>query len=209
MTPTCFVATRRPSGEVRRSNVDTRANILEAARELFTTRGYAATSPRTVMDRANVGQGSFYHHFRTKQQLAAEVLEGVCNDLLGVGASQLASDGSAHERLLAYLCAERDATQGCRLGRLAYDRGLEEEELRAPTVRYFKEVELLLISVFAELPRGGSASPTSQARDLAASALAVIQGGYVLALVHRDPEYLARAVKGFVSMLPGIEEPGA
>lgn len=186
--------------------MDTRAHILAAARELFTTRGYAATSPRTVMDRANVGQGSLYHHFRTKQQLAAEVLEAVCDDLLDVGERQLALDGSAHERLLAYLGAERDATKGCHLGRLAYDRGLEEEELRAPTVRYFRELELLLIDVFAELPQGGSMPSAAQARDLAVSALAVIQGGYVLALVHRDPEYLARAVRGFVSMLPELEE---
>lgn len=184
----------------------TRERILEAAQELFTTRGYSATSPRDVMETANVGQGSLYHHFRTKKQLAAEVLEAVCNDLLGVGESQLASDGSARERLVAYLRAERDADRGCRLGRLAYDPGLEEDELRDPTVRYFRELESLLTGAYEELQQDGLVSPASQARDLAASALAVIQGGYVLARIHRDPAYLARAVNGFLAMLPDNEQ---
>ncbi len=179
----------------------TRENIVAAARELFTTNGYAATSPRDIMDQAKAGQGSFYHHFRSKSQLAAEVLSTVCDDLLGVGRKQLQADAAPDARVDAYLRAERDALRGCRLGRFAYDAGLEEAGLREPTTRYFREMEFLLTDAFRDYgPR---------AANLAATALAVIQGGYVLSRVHADPAYLRRAVDGFCALLADRASAGA
>ena len=177
-----------------------RANILNAARELFATNGYAATSPRDIMDRAKAGQGSFYHHFRSKSQLAAEVLTAVCSDLLGIGGEQLRDGRQPNERIENYLRADRDALRGCRLGRLAYDAGLEEDGLREPTALYFREMEALLTDAFRE---GGSADPPPE--NLAATALAVVQGGYVLSRIHRDPSLLRRAVEGLCALLTAGE----
>ena len=178
--------------------MSSRQSILIAARELFITRGYEATSPRDIMDLAKAGQGSFYHHFRTKAQLGREVLNAVSEDLLGVGRGQLVREGSPTDRLRGYLYAERDALRGCRLGRFAYDVGLDEANLREPTSRYFKEMERLLIGVFTEIARG---SAVHDAACLSASTLAIVQGGYVLARIHGDPAYLTRAVDGLWSLV--------
>jgi AcrR family transcriptional regulator len=176
---------------------ETKQKILAAARHLFTTQGYDATSPRDVMDLAQAGQGSFYHHFRSKQALAAEALGAISEDLLGIGQEQLAQPGPALHRLSAYLHAERDALRGCLLGRFAYDPGLALEELRNPTARYFAVMEQLLIALFGDWETDLPASPA----ELAATSLAVIQGGYVLSRVHNDPAYLHRAVSGLWALI--------
>lgn len=151
------------------------------------------------MNLAKAGQGSFYHHFRSKRQLAAEVLSAVSVDLLGIGREQLQKDAPPLERLKRYLRAERDAVKGCRLGRLAYDAGLNEPELREPTRRYFLEIESLLVELFSS--RSCSQSSPGKPEDLAACTLAVIQGGYVLSRIHNQAAYMRRAVEGLWALL--------
>ena len=60
--------------------MSSREQLTEAMAELLWERGYAATSPRDVMSRAGVGQGSMYHHFSGKHELAVEALSAVGRD---------------------------------------------------------------------------------------------------------------------------------
>ncbi|AEV86999.1 TetR family transcriptional regulator [Actinoplanes sp. SE50] len=48
---------------------------MDAAAALFAERGYAATSTRMIAERVGVRQASLYYHFRTKEQILAEMLE--------------------------------------------------------------------------------------------------------------------------------------
>ena len=47
----------------------TRDRLLEAARELFTTLGYHATTTPILAKRAGVAEGTIYRHFPSKQAL--------------------------------------------------------------------------------------------------------------------------------------------
>ena len=47
----------------------TRDRLLEAARELFTTLGYHATTTPILAKRAGVAEGTIYRHFPAKQAL--------------------------------------------------------------------------------------------------------------------------------------------
>jgi AcrR family transcriptional regulator len=47
----------------------TRARLLDAARELFTTAGYHATTTPLIARRAGVAEGTIYRHFQSKQAL--------------------------------------------------------------------------------------------------------------------------------------------
>ena len=47
----------------------TRDRLLEAARELFTTTGYHATTTPMIAKRAGVAEGTIYRHFPSKQAL--------------------------------------------------------------------------------------------------------------------------------------------
>ena len=97
-----------------------REQLTTAMAELLWERGYAATSPRDVMARAGVGQGSMYHHFSGKHGLAVEALSKVAEDLAGES-SPLEGEGSPLERIKRYLSVPRPGTRGCRVGRMTQD----------------------------------------------------------------------------------------
>ncbi|MBM7411576.1 AcrR family transcriptional regulator [Clavibacter michiganensis] len=173
-----------------------RTRLISAAQELFWDNGISATSPRDVMDSSGVTQGSLYHHFPAKRDLArAAVTESISTSLRSA-VDQLRGDGEAHERLVAYLVRDRAATRGCRIGRLTADPAVDADpELSAAISGYFTELVGLVRDVLVERGAG------DRAGDLAYAAVAVVQGGYVLAKATRDDEAMRAAVRGFVALL--------
>src|SRR5690349_2922326 len=70
-------AAGRPRIEKRKRPGDTaRDEVLDAAAELFTTLGVAATSTRQIAEAVGMRQASLYHHFRTKNDILASLLSG-------------------------------------------------------------------------------------------------------------------------------------
>ena len=55
----------------------TRTALLQAARELFTERGYAGAATEDIAQRAGVTRGALYYQFRDKSGLFYAVLEGI------------------------------------------------------------------------------------------------------------------------------------
>lgn len=58
----------------RRQGSTPRAEILDAAAELFTTKGYASTSTRAIADAVGIRQASLYHHFAAKDDILDALL---------------------------------------------------------------------------------------------------------------------------------------
>ncbi|MGW2785588.1 TetR/AcrR family transcriptional regulator [Streptomyces populi] len=92
-------ADRRPD-----SGLTPRAELLDAAAELFTTRGYAATTTRAVAERAGMRQASMYHYVTGKEELLAELLESTVTPSLACARELLADDAAPAERRLWRLC---------------------------------------------------------------------------------------------------------
>jgi len=61
--------------------VRTRARILEAATKELSDRGYAATSTRSIAERASVSVGSFYKYFPSKDALLHELAQTRAADI--------------------------------------------------------------------------------------------------------------------------------
>lgn len=73
MAPT-RVAADRPRRRTQHERSDaTVGQITAAARELFATEGYAATSLEAICERADVTKGALYHHFTSKAHLFESV----------------------------------------------------------------------------------------------------------------------------------------
>jgi AcrR family transcriptional regulator len=76
---------------------DTRARLVEVAVHLFTRHSYAGTSLQMIADEVGFTKSAIYHHFRTREQLLAAVLEPMLGELRTVVES--AEDNrSAHAR---------------------------------------------------------------------------------------------------------------
>ncbi|MGG8407514.1 TetR/AcrR family transcriptional regulator [Streptomyces sp. 12297] len=86
------------------SGLSPREELLGAAAELFTVRGYAATSTRAVAERAGLRQATMYHYFGGKRELLAELLESTVAPSLELGRRLLAEEGRAAAERLWELC---------------------------------------------------------------------------------------------------------
>jgi AcrR family transcriptional regulator len=59
----------------------TRARLLESAYQVMSRTGVDAAKIQEITDKADIGFGTFYNYFETKDQLASQVLDCVINDL--------------------------------------------------------------------------------------------------------------------------------
>ncbi|MFE7387102.1 TetR/AcrR family transcriptional regulator [Streptomyces sp. NPDC057582] len=95
----------RPRAQQRAdSGLSAREELLTAAAELFTTRGYAATTTRAVAERAGMRQATMYHYVAGKEDLLAELLESTVTPSLALAAKLLADDTATAEERLRELC---------------------------------------------------------------------------------------------------------
>ncbi len=56
-------------------NTDTKSKIIEAGIELFSQKGYEATSVQDICEIAGVSKGAFFHYFPTKEAFFMEILD--------------------------------------------------------------------------------------------------------------------------------------
>jgi AcrR family transcriptional regulator len=78
-----------------------REQILDAAAQMFSERGYKATSTREIAEAVGVKQSSLYYHFGNKQEILATLLAGTVKPSLSF-ASKLARTGEPpHVQLYA------------------------------------------------------------------------------------------------------------
>ncbi len=186
-------------------SIDSRQRLVDAMAELLWEKGYAATSPRDVMAAAKVGQGSFYHHFSGKHELAVAALRQ--NIAEAWGRSPSVTSSSPLEELKAYLLLPRTGQKGCRVGRMTQDPkvlqdpellGLVEEAFKATAQRWTQMIDAAIAA--DELPG------TLDSQQLASTLAAVLQGGYVLSRAHGSQQPMDDAVHGMAALLGSLAE---
>jgi TetR/AcrR family transcriptional repressor of nem operon len=61
--------------------VSTVERLIESTQELLWERGYTGTSPKAIQQRAGAGQGSMYHHFAGKPELALTAINRTAEEM--------------------------------------------------------------------------------------------------------------------------------
>lgn len=182
--------------------MSTQERLIETTRELLWERGYVGTSPKAILQGAGVGQGSMYHHFTGKSDLALAAIRRTGEEMRAAVDRLLGADGSAYERVEAYLLRERDVLRGCPVGRLTMDPDIvASEDLRAPVDETIAFVRSRLAEVVQEGVDSGEFAPRLVPRDIAASIVATVQGGYVLARASGDTDAFDAGVRGLLALL--------
>lgn len=88
------------SGQSRRGSA-TREKLLVAARELFASRGYHATTTALLADRTGIAEGTIYRHFDGKDALYSAVCRGVWERFESLALDPASSADPAKARLAA------------------------------------------------------------------------------------------------------------
>lgn len=183
-------------------SADTSERLIESTRELLWERGYVGTSPKAILRRANAGQGSMYHHFTGKPDLALAAIRRTAEEMRAEVARLLAGPGTAPDRIGAYLRRERDVLKGCPVGRLTQDPDvMADPVLRAPVDETFDWLRGRIAEVLAEGQERGELDAELDPAATAATVVAVVQGGYVLARAAGTPDAFDQAVTGALTLL--------
>jgi TetR/AcrR family transcriptional regulator, transcriptional repressor for nem operon len=185
--------------------MNARERLIEAMRELMWERGYVGTSPHAILSRAGVGQGSMYHHFSGKADLAVAALRRNADAMVDSGEQMFGADGTVTDRLTAYLRRPREVLKGCRIGRMAEDPEIVADPgLRRPLAETLAWYQERITQILADGQATGELRDSFTPRQVAATVTAVVQGGYVLAKAAQSVQPFDDAVEGAVALLTAL-----
>jgi len=90
------------NGPRSRKGEQTRARLLDAAKEIFEENGFLEARISDIAERAGLSHGAFYHYFDSKEQIFREIAEMLDDELAEPMDSVILAPGSSadpHERL--------------------------------------------------------------------------------------------------------------
>lgn len=182
--------------------MDSRHRLIESTQALLWDRGYTGVSPKVIQDLAGVGQGSMYHHFAGKSDLAHTALVQTANDLRAQAQRKLDGPGRVLERISCYLLQHDEVLRGCPLGRLVFDPGVSADACMRQTVKeLFTWQHDALVILLKEGIAAGEFIDELNPEGAAITISAVLQGAYVLARASSEVEAFDRAINGLLTML--------
>lgn len=85
----------RPNGPRSRKGVETRARLLDAAKQIFEENGFLDARISDIAERAGLSHGSFYHYFDSKEEVFREVAAAV-DERLSAPLGSVMLDPSSH-----------------------------------------------------------------------------------------------------------------
>jgi TetR/AcrR family transcriptional repressor of nem operon len=182
--------------------MSTPERLIEATRELLWERGYVGTSPKAIQTQAGAGQGSMYHHFSGKPDLALAAIRRTAQELRAVADAALGTGDSAYENIAGYLLRERDVLRGCPVGRLTMDPDvIASDELRAPVDETIAWLRGRLAQIVRQGVRDGEFPASLVPEEIASAIVATVQGGYVLARASGSTDAFDAAARGLLALL--------
>lgn len=174
---------------------ESKTKLLDAALRVIRTKGYAATTVDDICQAAGVTKGSFFHHFKSKDELAlaaAGHFSAMAEGLFAAAPYRQAKDPL--ERLLGYLDFRASILTGelaeftCLLGTM-----IQETYATHPNIR--AACELGLSAHIAELTRDVEAAKKRYAPEGAWSSesvgyfiQSVLQGAFIFAKAKQSPD---------------------
>jgi len=177
-----------------------KTRLLEAAAELIQVQGYAATTVDEICHRAGVTKGSFFHHFRSKDQLAiASAAHWAAANAAALATAPHRRARDPLERLLGWvefqrglLSAPAPPAFACLLGTLSQETYATHPDIRAACDRELtSQIAELMLDIDAAKQRYVPDAPWS-AESIGYFLQALLQGSFVFAKAKSSSE-VARA----------------
>lgn len=196
---------------------ESKTRLLDAALYLIRAKGYSATRVEDICERAGLSKGSFFHHFKTKEELAvaaAAHFSEMAEELFGQAPYRSLSDPL--DRLLGYIRFRKAILQGelpqftCLLGTMVQEAYDTHPQIREACERYIVVHAETLEADIAEARLRHNVSGDWTARSLAFYTQAVLQGAFILAKAQHSAAIAAECLDHlyrYVEMLFHCSDP--
>ncbi|WP_306118036.1 MULTISPECIES: TetR/AcrR family transcriptional regulator [unclassified Roseitalea] len=191
---------------------DARTRLLEAARDVIRTQGFAATTIDDLCVAAGVTKGAFFHHFKSKEALgvaAAQYWIDTTSALFAAAPYHAPDDPL--ERVLAYVEFRKGMIEGelpgftCLVGTMTQETYETHPAIReACAASIFGHAATLEPDIQAAMDARGIAPDDWDATSLARHTQAVIQGAFILAKASGDAETARQTIghlKRYIELL--------
>jgi TetR/AcrR family transcriptional repressor of nem operon len=195
------------------TKTNARDRLLDAAQTLMLSKGFHASRVDEICEGAGVSKGSFYHFFKTKEELGVEVLERYYRQTvkrLVSGDYQQLEDPI--DRAFGFLDFVEEVapelwSDGCLLGGFAIDLADTHPAIQTRVSELFSRMNqglAVLFEPFSDRSTGEEHRPS--AGEIAEHFLMVIEGSVVLAKAHGEENSVARGIDRFRAYLRGLSE---
>jgi AcrR family transcriptional regulator len=195
------VYSEKPNGPRSRKGAQTRARLIDAAKQIFEEDGFLDARISDIAERAGLSHGSFYHYFESKEEIFREVAAEVDERLsapLGSVILDPQSTAPPHERIREAIRLHLESYRDeARIMGVIEQVSRYDAHLNAMRVERHKRYVKQIASSIRQLQRHGLADPRLDP-TIAASVLG--------AMTNRFPEMWL--VQGFVgcSFEDGVEQ---
>jgi TetR/AcrR family transcriptional repressor of nem operon len=178
-----------------------KTKLLEAALTVFRSRGYTATTVDDICREAGVTKGSFFHHFKGKEELAIESTRywtEVTGQLFAQAPYHRLAD--PRDRVLGYIDFRAAMLAGeipdftCLLGTMVQETYETHPAIREACRAGFDAHIETLVDDFAQAKALYAPRADWSAESLALHTQAVIQGAFIFAKAHGGPQVAAQSI---------------
>ena len=188
--------------------------IIAVATRLMLIKGYNATSLDDVLSESAVGKGSFYHYFKSKEDLGYAILDRIIASFVERTLEPCFSD-AAVKPLTQIRCflqrvveaqRERNCVGGCPLGNLASELSDVHPGFRARLAGVFSAWRARLTQALGEAQRRDQVAPDCRPEAVAHFLVASLEGAILMTKVSRDITMMEECVsemKRYLSLYDG------
>ncbi|WP_257458084.1 TetR/AcrR family transcriptional regulator [Archangium lipolyticum] len=179
-----------------------KTKFLDAALQVIRTRGYTATRIEDVCAVAGLTKGSFFHHFKSKEELAiaaADHFSAMADRMFASGPYQRATD--PRERLLGYVDFRIALLRGappdftCLLGTMVQEAYDTHPAIRAACDKHLSSHAATLARDIAEARARYAPDAPWTPESLGLFMQTVIQGAFILAKAKQGPDVAAESLR--------------
>ena len=181
------------------------ARIVEEAAALIHERGVAGTTLEDVKVAAEVSGSQMYHYFPDKNELVQAVIDYQADTIVTHQGHTLSSaNGIEAWRNMVITAAKlTKAKGGCPLGSLGGQLAESDPEARALIAAGFDQWAAVIGEALRSLHADGKLPSDIDPDDLATTLLATLQGGLLLAQVHRSARPFETAIDTLLALAIG------
>ena len=194
---------------------DTRERILDTAQALVLEKGFSGTSLDDILKATGVTKGAFFHHFKSKAELAQKLIERFAEHDFAMfedwnrRAEALADD--PYQALILFLKFFEEWLDnlehpfaGCLLAVYVYESSLFDPAVNDFVSRSFAQWQRYYEAKFAAVIAARPPRLAVNARDLAEAIVSILEGAFILARSHGDPALItrqSRLFRGYLKLL--------